>query len=358
MKQLEWLQVMTLLLCAPFLSACGKDKHEADAVVPRTPVTVAKAVVEDVQAIESTVGRLESLAAPTLAAETSGRVIRLNVDGGSVVRKGEVLAVLDDNTQRNAVAAARATVERLEALVASQDRTVDRYRELRSMAVSESMLDDAIAQQAARRAELASARAQLAEAQYRLGLTQIRSPVDAVVERRLISPGDFVSPGTPVVTIVGREQLRAILPFPESLSGQLRPGLKVTLHNPANGRHPVDSTVAEVRPMVGTNNRAVEVLVALPAGTDWPPGGSVTGQLVLANRRSVIVPTACVVRRPAGEVVYVLEGERVLERKVTVGIRSSEIVEIRSGLEAGEIVIDSGAGFLTDGALINVRETA
>ena len=231
-----------------------------------------------------------------------------------------------------------------------------RYQELRAKAVSESMLEEAIAQESAREAELNDARARLAEAEYRLDRTRIKSPVDAIVERRLISVGDFVAPGTPVVTIVGRDRMRVVLPFPERLSGQLKPGLAVTLDQPARPGEVVTGTIGEVRPMVGTNNRAVEALVDLPAGTDWPPGGSVTARVVLASRDGVVVPAGSVVRRPAGDVVYVVKDDKAVERKVTVGIRTSTLAEVLSGIETGETVVVSGAGFLTDGALVTVRE--
>jgi len=348
---------LALAAVATVAAGCGgKDQDDAATRVRKTPVTVAQAVQERVDAIETTVGRLEATEAPALAAETSGRVVRLFVDGGSVVKQGQVLAELDGEPQRLAVASARASVERLEALLANQQRTVKRYQELRSKAVSESMLEEAIAQQSAREAELNDARARLAEAEYRLDRTRIKTPVDAIVERRLISVGDFVSPGTPVVTIVGRDRMRVVLPFPERLSGQLKPGLAVTLDQPAHPGKVVAGTITEVRPMVGTNNRAVETLVDLPAGTDWPAGSSVTARVVLASRESVVVPTGSVVRRPAGDVVYVLEGDKAVEHKVTIGIRTSERAEVLSGVAAGATVVLSGAGFLTDGALVTVRE--
>jgi len=352
------IRICALVAIAVLGSGCGgKDAPEAGVAVRRTPVTTATAVRQQVDAAETTVGRIEATASPALAAETSGRVVRLLADGGSVVRRGQVLAELDGEPQRLAVASARANVERLEALLANQQRTVNRYQELRSKAVSESMLEEALAQQSARQAELNDARARLAEAEYRLDRTRIKSPVDAVVERRLISVGDFVAPGTPIVTIVGREHMRVVLPFPERLSGQLRPGLSVTLDQPARPGSTISGTVAEVRPMVGTNNRAVEALVDLPPGSDWPAGGSVTARVVLASRDGVVVPAASVVRRPAGDVVYVVSGDKVAERKVTVGIRDMQRAEILAGVEPGESVVVSGAGFLPDGALVARRAT-
>jgi len=110
--------------------------------------------------------------------------------------------------------------------------------------------------------------------------------------------------------------------------------------------------------MVGTNNRALEALVDLPAGSDWPPGGSVTARVVLASRDGIVVPAGSVVRRPAGDVVYALQDDKVAERKVTIGIRTGERAEVLSGVADGETVVLSGAGFLTDGALVSVREPA
>ena len=107
--------------------------------------------------------------------------------------------------------------------------------------------------------------------------------------------------------------------------------------------------------MVGTNNRAVEALVDLPGNVAWPHGGSVTARVVFASRDGVVVPAASVVRRPAGDVVYVVADDKVAERKVTVGIRTSERAEVLTGVDAGETVVLSGAGFLTDGALVTVR---
>ena len=351
--------LLPALLVGLVVAGCGeRGKGEAQAFVRKTPVTLAQARMQRVEAVELTVGRLEAGASPALAAETSGRVVRLYVEGGSVVRRGDVLVELDGEPQRLAVASARASVARLEALLANQERTVGRYTELRAKAVSESMLEEAMAQQSARQAELNDARARLAEAEYRLERTRIRSPADAIVERRLISVGDFVSPGTPVVTIVARERMRAILPFPERLAGQLRPGLEVTLEQPARPGERIVGTITEVRPMVGTSNRAVEALVLLPDRMTWPAGGTTSARVVLAARDSVVVPVASVVRRPAGDVVYVATGDKVAERKVTVGIRDQKVAEVLSGVQNGETVVVAGAGFLTDGALIAPREAS
>jgi hypothetical protein len=77
---------------------------------------------------------------------------------------------------------------------------------------------------------------------------------------------------------------------------------------------------------------------------------------VLASRDGVGVPAGSLVRRPAADVVDVVEDGKVAERKVAVGIRTTERAEVLSGVEPGETVVLAGAGFLTDGALVSVRE--
>lgn len=342
-----------LAATAVVLAACGKTEAPP---VRRTPITVAKAESRKVEAVETTVGRLEASAEPDVSAETAGRVMRIVADGGKSVRKGEVLAYLDDEVQRLAVTSARANVERLQALLANQQRTVKRYTELQTKAVSQSMLEEAMSAQAAREAELRDAQARLADAEYRLARTRIVSPVDAVIQRRLISVGDYVNVGTPLFVIVGQGMQRAILPFPERLAHDLVRGLKLTLEQPASPGTKVEAVITDMRPMVGTNNRAVEALAELPPGTAWPAGGSVTARVVIASRAGIVVPPGAVVRRPAGDVVYVIKDGKAAERKVLVGVRSMQSAEILTGLKAGETVAVLGAPYLSDGALVDIKQ--
>jgi RND family efflux transporter MFP subunit len=343
-----------LLAASVVLVACGGGDKTPP--VRRTPVTVAKAAMRNVEAVEITVGRLEASAEPDVSAETAGRVMKIVADGGKRVKKGEVLAYLDDEVQRLAVNSARANAERLQALLTNQQRTVKRYTELQTKAVSQSMLEEAVSAQAAREAELRDAQARLADAEYRLARTRITSPVDAVIQRRLISEGDYVNVGTPLFAIVGQGMQRAILPFPERLAHDIERGLKLTLEQPANPGTKVEATITDVRPMVGTNNRAIEALADLPAGTNWPAGGSVTARLVIAARSGVVVPPGAIVRRPVGDVVYVITEGKAAERKVLVGVRSLQYVEVLTGLKAGETVAVIGAPYLSDGALVDVKQ--
>jgi multidrug efflux pump subunit AcrA (membrane-fusion protein) len=80
--------------------------------------------------------------------------------------------------------------------------------------------------------------------------------------------------------------------------------------------------------------------------------------VVDARARSVTVPPESIVRRPAGTVVYVAEAGTARQRVVQLGVQTEAWVEILEGLEAGETVVTSGAGFLTDGTAIDAEQAA
>ena len=91
----------------------------------------------------------------------------------------------------------------------------------------------------------------------------------------------------------------------------------------------------------------------------WRPGASVNGTVIIAEHPgAVTVPEQSVVRRPAGEVVYVIEQGRARQRVVRTGQRKEGRIEILEGVTVGDILAVDGAGFLTDGARVQVLETS
>jgi RND family efflux transporter MFP subunit len=357
MTNSRW-QVLAAVM-AIVMTACGGAKDKAPTGPMAVPIGTAEARVRTVERTESTVGRLEAPSVPTVAAETSGRVLKVLRDVGATVAAGDTLAVLDDSTQRFAVETAHASIERLEALLVNQKLTVQRYEDLASQqSVSQSLLDDARSQRRALDAQLREARARLGDAELALEKTRILSPAAGTVQRRLISVGDFLSVGDPAFEMVSPQLLQAFLPFPERLTDALETGQRVRLKIPSRPDRGAAGVITEIRPKVGTGNRAIEAIVNLENPGGWRAGASVNATVVLAERQSVVVPAIGVVRRPAGEVVYVVQGDLVRQQVVETGITSKDDVEILSGLAGGETIAADGAGFLTDGAHVSVRGPA
>ncbi|TVQ34550.1 MAG: efflux RND transporter periplasmic adaptor subunit [Wenzhouxiangella sp.] len=346
--------VMALLLVT-FLSACGGDSDPGPSE-RATAVTLTWPEFRELERVETSIGRLEAEAAPSVAAETSGRVKRIAMDAGESVAEGDVLAELDSETQALAVASAEAAVRRLEAMLENQRVQVNRLRNLaQRQSVAQDQLDEAETLVRVYSAQLDEARARRDDAEINLERTRVLSPVTGQVQRRHVSPGDFVSPGLVLFELVAADALRAVLPLPERLFDELAIGLPVRLSVPARPGQSIEARISEIRPMVGVGSRAMELIVALDNPGQWRVGGSVTGQVILAQREGLVVPLASVVRRPAGQVVFVYDGnDRAIERPVLLGLRSGDWVEVIEGLAGDEAVVVDGAGFLTDGARLEI----
>lgn len=348
-----------LALALVTVSACGKDEQKPQGPPP-TMVTTAPAQAQNLQITQESIGSVDTQTAPFVAAEVAGRVTRLAVNVGEHVRAGQVLAELDPRDQQLTRQAAAAELNRVQALLRNQQRLVERYQKLVQQGfVSETALDNAESQLAAYREQAHAAQAQLEAAQRNLARTKIVAPITGRVEQRMVAIGDFVTVGKAVFQLTSSQTLRVHLPFPETLAAQLRPGQAARLSTPTAPGKTVEGRVSEIRPMVGVGSRSIDVIVDVPNPGDWRSGASVNGAIVVGERpNAVTVPEQSVVLRPAGEVVYVLNAGKAEQRVVQTGLRQGGLVEIQSGVKAGETVIVDGASFLTDKAPVAVQKTA
>ncbi len=348
---------LTLAAVVMLLAACADDGANGSAE-RATAVTIAWPEIRQVERVESSVGRLDAAVSPSISAETAGRVAVVHRDAGDRVAAGELLAELDAGPQRIALAAQEAEVRQLDAQLANQRVQLERLNNLAErQSVARDQLDQARTQVQVLEARLDEARAGLAEAELNLERTRLLSPVSGRVQARHISAGDFVTAGRAVFELVAPDALRAVLPLPEHLQDELFIGQTVRLTVPSRPDAPIEQAVTELKPRVGAGSRAIELVVDLDNPGGWRPGGSVSGQVVTDRRDAVVVPLAAVVRRPSGAVVYVAGGDqRADERRVETGLRGADWIEIRAGLDRAEPVVVDGAAFLTDRALLDVRD--
>ncbi|MEM7019627.1 MAG: efflux RND transporter periplasmic adaptor subunit [Pseudomonadota bacterium] len=347
------------------LSACG-DSPEASAnntaekPVRAVPVTITNVKTQALDVTLNSVGALESLETPMIAAETDGRVLKINVDEGDLVESGMVLAMLDPEGHRIAMQEAAADLKRLKALIANQHRILKRLKSLEaSQSVSKERLDEASTQLVALQAQESAAQSRLSGARYRLSKTEITAPVSGRIQRRQVSVGDYVGPGNSMFQIVTVNTLRVRLPFPEGVATQLRPGQKVRLATATNLNQTAEGVLKEVRPAVDTGNRALNVILDIENPGGWLPGASITGEVITHTyEEAMMVPTLSVVRRPIGDVVYVLGFEnKVQQHVVKTGRLMGDHMHIIEGLQTGDRVVVDGAAFLTDQAVVTVQES-
>ena len=358
------LQTKSLLLIALLsttLIGCGAKKSEQDQAEGKkngpkpTLVTITHVKKQAVDITEQSVGSLEGLTNPTVSSEVAAKVIRIHVNTGQAVKQGQLIATLDATDLSLQALEAQAEVARIAALLANQNKIVERNQVLVSKKfISQNALDNDSSQQAALKEQWAGAKARLDSVKHNSSKTKVYAPAAGKIEKKLIDDGEFLRVGDPIVMIVSSQLLRAHLPFPEQIGAKLKPGLKVRLSTPTSSQS-VDAVIHELKPMITEGSRSVDVIADVTNAPGWQAGASVDGTVVLGTQAdSLMVPEQSVVLRPAGEVVYLARGNKAYQAIVKTGVRQNGLVEILQGLNENDAVVVDGAGFLTDQALIKL----
>lgn len=344
------------------LSACSKEDSATTAAVESNVVliTTRQARVTDLPIWLHTVGQVHSRTIPTLAAEVEGRITRVNADTGDTVVEGQLLAETDTSTLLLQQQAAEAGLERLSVHIANGERRVHRYQTLFSKNLSsQTQLDDVNEQLAAYRADYKAAVAQLAIVADSLAKSRVVAPVSGVIQQRHISVGDFVNRGEALFEITQPEHLQAWLPFPETVALKVRVGQPAKIYSPLTPGEFAPGKITQLQPSVGLGSRAVFAIVDLENPGKLRPRATLSGKVLIETRqKAVMIPIISVVRRPAGELVYIIKGDKAEARLVEKGHHQDGLVEITSGLQGTEIVAVDGAAFLTDGATVALEKPA
>ena len=346
--------MISSLLFFTSMTVYGEDETATRSI----PITTFTVKSQSILITEETVGRIEARFAPLISSEETGLIIDISAETGRYVEAGDVLAQIDNKAYLNAEDTREAEVNRLETLIANQEKTVKRYHNLiEKNSIPQDRMDTAEASLAALKNQLDAAKAGLADSRRRKGKTLCIAPVSGWIEKRFVTTGDFVNMGKPLFQITSDKKLRIILPFPESVSSKFKKGQKVLLNAPITPENPIESQISKIRPSVNTGNRAIELIVDIDNPGSWRPGASINGTVVIASQPdTIMVPDKSVIRRPAGEVVYIIDQNIAKERVVTTGIRIGDFLEIIDGVRKEETIAVFGAGYLTNNAMVKVQE--
>lgn len=356
-RQTALVLTLALLMSSSFI-ACSKKEAEQDTKKKPQAALISTTTTEasTLEIREESIGTLEGLMDPTVAAEAPGRVVKILAHPGQTVKKGEVLVLLDATDYNLQRAQVQAEVARLEALTTNQGRIVERNQVLvQKKFISQNALEDVTTQHTALQQQLDGAKAQIAIIEHTRAKTTIVAPIDGVVQKQIVSTGDFVKIGDPLLQIISKQKLRAHLPLPENIAAKIHAGIKVRLSTPTS-TDVVISTIRELKPMISETSRAVDVIADVTDQAGWQPGASVKGEIILGEHpNAVLIPEQCLVLRPAGEVVYMVKDGLALQRIVKTGMRQDGKIEIIEGLSVGEVIAKDGAAFLTDKAKVKVE---
>lgn len=349
---------LLLLLLSLALMACGEsDVSTVEAQVSRQiRVKAELPMQQDVQYVLTALGSVESINDPTVSAETSGQVHSITVREGDTVSAGLVLAALDNTLHSIETAKAEAELRRAEVLLENQDNEVKRLTRLdESQSVSRDKLEDEQAQLEIMRAQRDVARKHWEQAVYLESKTQVQAPIDGMITRRHVSPGDFVSAGQALFDLVSIERLRARIAFPEHDASRIALGKTVQLATPAAPDVVALGEVTAMNPQIKTHNRAVEITVEFDNPGGWLPGASIDATLVVEERLGALtVPQMAVVRRNGKHIVFRVSSGVAQAVSVEAGWREEDWVEIIGAVSATDLIVNEGAALISDGSELDV----
>jgi HlyD family secretion protein len=329
---------------------------------------------ETVAVSGSLVPREEILVAP----EVEGfRVLDLKVDVGDRVKKGDVLAILvqeslDAQLAQNdaslaradaAISKAKSQIAEAEAHVAEADASFDRAKPLKNSGyLSASTYDQREAAAKSSEAQLVAARdglklaeaekaqveAQRRELQWRRDNTQVTAPADGLVSRRTARIGGMASGvAEPLFRIVLRGEVELDAEVIETELAKMSAGQKAKIN--VAGIGDVTGTVRLVSPEVDKTTRLGRVRIFLGDDPKLRIGSFARGTVDTAHGHGLSVPSSAVVFDAEGAFVQVVRDGRVVRSNITTGLISGGRVEVRQGLAAGDIVVTKAGTFLRDG---------
>ncbi|PUZ26684.1 RND family efflux transporter, MFP subunit [Chitinophaga costaii] len=310
------------------------------------PVLVAKVAQTDFSQGFSANGNFEPIRELTYLSETSGRILKLMVDEGSVVRQGQQIARVDDQILGTDLDAAKANIAQLKV-----DK--ERYESaFTTGGVTQKQVDDAILQY-----NLAVSR--LEAASRRVSDTYVKAPISGTINKKYVEQGAYLSPGNKMFDIVDVSKLKLSVSVPESQVVTLKTGdaVKVSCNVYPEVSYNAKITFIAAK---GDNslNYPVEMEVINIQGKPLKAGmyGSAHfGSTV--STPMIMIPRTAFVGGVNSNQVYVMEGNIAKLKTVTAGHIYGEQVEIRGGLQVGESVITSGQINLTDGATVMVTSS-
>src|SRR5438552_11676658 len=382
--RLAWLCLTATLLvsataCKTAYPASGKAAGADGKSQPRQVKTVKVAEMPVGETVTVN-GNLAAYDQTTVGMKVPGRLQTISVDFGSVVRKGQVIAQLEPQDYKLRVQQAEAglaqararlglspdgaddrvtaeetgTVRQAKAVLEDAKLKRDRAAKLVQQGitpraeydtvdseykVAQSRYQDALEEIRNRQGLLAQRRSELSLAKQQLADTVVYAPMDGVVQEKKSSSGEYLAAGAPVVDIVKMDPLRLRAEVPERESHNIRNGqsVRVTVEGDANSYL---GYIKRLSPTIGEQNRVLVVEADVANNGGLRPGAFVRAEIVTnQSSTAVTIPGNALITFAGIDKVIIIEGGKAVEKAVTTGRRGSDWIEIKAGVNVGQIVV-------------------
>jgi RND family efflux transporter MFP subunit len=372
------------------LASCSKHEEAAEKTEAPT-VSVVKASVGDLSREIVLTAEFKPFQSIDVMAKVAGYVKSINVDVGSRVHAGQLLATLEIPEMADDLARAKATIERSQAEVTRARDELRRAQSVRDIAhltymrlanvskaqpglVAQQEIDDAQSKDQVTEAQIASAQSALSAAEQQVHVsnaelarvntmfdyTKVTAPFAGVITKRYADTGSMIQAGTasntqamPLVQLAENTLLRLVLPVPESAVATVHVGQQVDVRVPTLKRS-FKGKVSRFADSLALDTRTMHTEVDVP-NPDWVliPGMYAEVNLGLDRRDHVLTIPIMAVHE--GRVYVVTADNRVEIRTIETGLQTADKVEIRSGLAENELVVMGNTAGLRVGAAVTPK---
>jgi RND family efflux transporter MFP subunit len=291
-----------------------------------------------------------------------GKMISRTVDAGATVRKGEVLAQIDQTDQRLSVEAARSAVNAAQAEFTRSRSEEARHRDLleRGLTTRAAYLTQQTAVKTGQ-SKLDQAAAELKLSEQRLGYTTLRADEAGVVTRVMAEVGSVVSAGQRVLSIARPSELEAVFDVPDGHIDEIREAVGVQVALLSSPSAPYPARVREISPSADPVTRTYQVKTSIPI----PPSNLRLGMNVIitllqrSGQSTIALPATALFQKDRDPAVWVVSEDSKLQlRTVNVQRYESDRVFIAEGLKTGERVVTAGVHRLAAGEPVRLLDGA
>ncbi len=305
------------------------------------PVEVARVGRQTISLFFETHGTLEAENEVDLVARVSGPVTQLKTEEGQRVKKGQLLATIDD----------REIVAQLEVSRVRLDEAGQSFERIKQLFEKELIARDAYDQAFA---SFESAKGDLERLEVQLAYTRITAPFSGLVVQRYVKFAEFLQNGARLFRLSDFDPLLCPIQVPERELSKLKIGQRAELAVESFDTR-FEARVLRVSPVVDSASGTVKVTLEVDGQGKLRPGMFANVFLEMANRPdALVVPKVALALDSLGNTIYVVANGLAERRDLELGFRNDELLEVLSGVEQGEQIVIVGQDGLTDGTPIEI----
>lgn len=353
---IEMKKTIVLWLCAALLCAC--NEQETVSAVQLKGVIAVEARTTEFRSSATLSGTVSARTETQLSLRVSGRIIERNVEVGSHVNAGDILARIDPAQQLADVDVAKAGLEAAQAQLRQATLALNRQQELLATQItSKANFDQAEAALRTAEGTADAARAVLASARDTLGFTYLKADADGIITARNAEVGQVQQAAQTLFTLAHDGKRDAVFNVFESLF----------INNISDGRIEVSllsdpsvtlqATIREVSPTIDATTGTIRVKVDLgEAGSIMPLGGIVTGRFSYPSKQVILLPWSAMASVDGKPAVWLIDPESstVSLKMVQVSDYETGQFAVINGLQEGDLVVSEGAKLIRSGQQVSI----